>query len=205
MNNLQLLMVGLALLGVVACAQQPTEGEIRAIVRSEVEAVIAEVKQGPQGEQGPLPSNELLAGLISETILELKEELRGPQGIPGKQGPAGIRGPQGIPGTAQLSQSDRATLSRVNTLERDLSNLRSEIECEVKVTSSLFRGLPCSSSLQGASPFSMRNGSTIGSRVSSLESDISSLETDILNLQSIVRQLQNNAHRHTTRLPAPRH
>ncbi len=187
MKNLQLLMAIFALLGVVACSQQPTdEDEIRAIVRSEVMAVIAEVKQGPPGEQGPLPSNELLAGLIQEAILNMRKELRGPQGLRGEQGPAGIRGPQGIPGTAQLPQSDRATLNRVNTIASDLRNLRSEVECEVRGS------LLCSSSLHEIW------GSTLSSR-------ISSLETDIANLKSIVRQLQDNAHRHTTRLPTPRH
>ncbi len=194
-SHLLLLVLGLALLVVTACSQQPTEDELRAIVRSEITAVIAEVKQGPPGEQGPLPSNELLTGLIEEVILELKEDLRGPQGLRGEQGPQGARGPQGVPGTAQLSQGDRMTLSnvvylqndlanfesRITSLQNDLANLRRNVECEVSSGFSF-----CSSSLSGLM------GGTLGSRVTSLQNDIA-------NLQSEMSRLWNDAHRHTIR------
>ena len=180
-SHLLLLVLGLALLVVTACSQQPTEDELRAIVRSEITAVIAEVKQGPPGEQGPLPSNELLTGLIEEVILELKEDLRGPQGLRGEQGPQGARGPQGVPGTAQLSQGDRMTLSNVVYLQNDLANLRRNVECEVSSGFSF-----CSSSLSGLM------GGTLGSRVTSLQNDIA-------NLQSEMSRLWNDAHRHTIR------
>ena len=217
MNYLRLAIIGLPLLLALACSQQPTDDEIRAMVKSEVEAAISEVKQGPpgeqgplpsneilaeliqkvvlglredlrgpqglQGEQGPLPSNEILAELIQGVVLEVKEDLRGPQGLRGEQGPPGARGPQGVPGTAQLSQKDRATLNRVNTLESDLRNLRSEVECEVGGSGASFI---CRSSLHGFF------GNTIDSRISSLENELN-------NLRNRVNQLERNAHRHTFR------
>ena len=178
MGFLRIIIVAATLLFALACSQQPTDEEIQAIVRSEVMAAISEVKQGPPGEQGPLPSNELLAELIQEVVLGLNEELRGPQGLQGERGSQGVRGPQGVPGTAQLSQSDRATLNRVNTLGSDLRNLRSEIECEVRGT------LFCRSSLHEFWD------STLASRIASLEDELE-------DLQNRANQLERNAHRHT--------
>ena len=179
MSILRTLIFAATLLLMLACSQQPTDEEIRAIVRSEVMAAISEVKQGPPGEQGPLPPNEIVTELIHGVVLEMKEELRGPQGLRGEQGPPGARGQQGIPGTAQLSQRDRATLNRVNTLESDLRNLRSEVECEVRGT------FFCRSSLHGLW------GSTIGSRISSLEGDLDDLQNRVNTLESDLRNLRS--------------
>lgn len=123
MRLIRLGIVGLALLAASACSQQATDEELRDMVREEVMAAIAEVKQGPPGEQGPPPSEEALSQLIQEVVIDLREELRGPQGPQGTQGPQGIQGRQGEPGTAELSGRDRAALSRVDSLSRDLDTL----------------------------------------------------------------------------------
>lgn len=117
MRYIALFLAILAPIALVACSSGPTDEEIRAIVRAEVQAAIAEVKQGPPGEQGPPPSEQQLNILITTWFLARKETFRGPQGLRGEQGPQGVPGPQGIPGTAELSVRDKARLNKVDSLE----------------------------------------------------------------------------------------
>lgn len=103
------LMIGTST-SALACTFGPTEEEIRAIVRVEVAAAIAEIKEGPPGPPGEIGPK----GPAGPT---------GPRGERGARGLAGERGPdgmQGPAGAASLSTKDEA---RLRALEREMADV----------------------------------------------------------------------------------
>jgi len=126
------------LLMTVACNSGLSEDEIRSMVRSEVEATIAEVKQGPPGLQGGqgLPGE---IGPAATDCWDLNENGNGDShedvnndgavtvadciGPPGPQGKQGLRGDTGPQGPSGLPGPPGPEPTGSTNLQHDLENL----------------------------------------------------------------------------------
>jgi hypothetical protein len=167
---MRLMMLALSPLVLLFLACSPPDEELRALVRAELAAAVAEVKQGPPGPVGPSGPQGPQGTL-------------GPQGPRGEPGPQGLRGIQGPPGPEPLGLS--ALRSDLASLRADLDTLEAAIRCEAGGS-----GRFCASLLHGF------RGNTLDERLDLLEANMDILAGNISKLATSIDQWWSHAHSH---------